>query len=229
MSPSQPYVERAIEDGNEHFGKHKSKLYPVLVAILLTSTACIVIANYYNLFTHGFSSASDPDIRVDRYDKSNLHTNCGTSPSMARSRGCSFDLLSFAWQTPECYDEPLISSFLAYPTEPWRYYTNSSATEEVPQAVAALGEMDLYMTWEFHLSHCTFLWLQMHRGFTDRGYIDSHLDSWDHTKHCQTVILERKYGSEIVNVEGKVKYPECRPVRGPLFPGQSGKAKDLSL
>jgi hypothetical protein len=198
------------------------RLCPIIITVLLTSTICLSLSNYYHLFTHGFLHTADTDVRyLSSIANTQTYTNCGDSPSTARSRGCSFDLLSFSWQTPECYDEPLISAFLAYPPKPWKFYKNFSATEEISQSVAALGESNLHVTWEYHMVHCTFMWMQMHRAYTERGYIDSHLDSWAHTRHCQVVSLNREYGPDVVNVEGKLRYPECRPVSSPLFPGES--------
>ena len=37
--------------------------------------------------------------------------DCGNDAETARLRGCSFDLISFAWQTPECYDGELVADF----------------------------------------------------------------------------------------------------------------------
>lgn len=145
-----------------------------------------------------------------------IYTNCGDSPATAKSRGCSFDVLSFTWQTPECYDAPLVTSFLSYPPEPWRWYTAPGGAEEVPLAVAALGERDLYVNWEYHIVHCTYMWMLMHRAYTVRGYIDSHLDAWNHTLHCQLVVLERGIGWDVVSVGGRVQYPDCRAVGGPV-------------
>ncbi|KIM92485.1 hypothetical protein OIDMADRAFT_72771, partial [Oidiodendron maius Zn] len=147
-------------------------------------------------------------------------TSCGGTPAEARQRNCSFDLLSFSWQVSECYDSDLLNAFLSYRgvDKPWKYYEDpwnvSSSVEvrEVPAEIAALGEQMLYVSWEYHIVHCTFMYMAMHRAYTVRGYIDSHLDDWDHTKHCQRVILKQGMNSEDAFVEGKLRFPECRIV-----------------
>ncbi|MCJ1305602.1 hypothetical protein MMC08_008417 [Hypocenomyce scalaris] len=197
------------------------KIYLYAAAVLITTALCLYLASSYRLITYVVASTnniSNPFTSSAAFAKPKpVFTDCGDNPSTARSRGCSFDVLSFSWQTPECYDEPLISSFLAYPPEPWRWYTNVSGTEEVSLAVAAQGERDLFVSWEYHIVHCTFMWMQMHRAYTVRRYIDSHLDSWKHTLHCQLVMLERGIGMDVVSVAGKVMYPECRAVGGETF------------
>jgi hypothetical protein len=115
-----------------------------------------------------------------------------------------------------------MAAFLSHQKHPITFWTNNTAIETVPLEVAAKGEMNLHVTWETHVIHCTYMWMQMHRAYGVRGYIDSHLDNWAHTKHCQAVILEKEIGPETVNAEGRVNYPECRDVR-------FGKAATLPL
>ena len=141
------------------------------------------------------------------------HTSCGTTPSQARSRACHFDILSFAWQTPECYDAELITDFLSY--DNWTFYAEFNTTDPtktVDTATALEGNTGLYVDWKYHVTHCTFMWRQMHRAFTVRGYIDSHLDNYMHTLHCQGTLLDRERDMGGVTVIGMLRYPECREV-----------------
>ncbi|KAL2132721.1 hypothetical protein VTI74DRAFT_3459 [Chaetomium olivicolor] len=147
----------------------------------------------------------------------------------ARSRGCRFDILSFAWQTPECYDEELLDEFLRY--DDWQFYAhpggtddddddnnsshNTTLPEEVVDLATALeGRRTLYVDWKYHVAHCTFMWRQMHRAYARRGYIDSHLDDYAHTLHCQRTLLDRETPLHRVVVVAALKYPECRRIGG---------------
>ncbi|KAK4233309.1 hypothetical protein C8A03DRAFT_48111 [Achaetomium macrosporum] len=145
-------------------------------------------------------------------------TTCGSSPAEAESRGCRFDILSFAWQTPECYDDELMQEFIHYDTNnTWQFYAHpNNRTVVVDLATALRGHnRTLYVDWKYHVTHCTFTWRQMHRAYALRGYIDSHLDSYRHTLHCQWVLLENgKTPMETVNVVAELKYPECRKIGG---------------
>ncbi|KAH8693684.1 hypothetical protein BGW36DRAFT_383520 [Talaromyces proteolyticus] len=194
-------------------------IFSLCATFLLASTLSLATANYYSLFTHSFLAVSSPQFpSTDKFPEPQ-YSNCGDSPSEARKRNCSFDLLSFSWQTQECFDSEVINSFLAHPSRPWVYYTSPSANETVAPEVVAQGETVAYVTWEYHVVHCTYMWMQMHRAYAERGFIDSHVDSWAHTRHCQVVSLEKSFTPETVNVEGKLRYPECRRVN-------VGKPKD---
>jgi len=113
-------------------------------------------------------------------------TSCGDSPETARERGCHFDLISFAWQTHECYDSSLVAEFAEW--EPWPFWTSENGTETVPLEVAFLGERTLWIPWRYHIVHCTFVWRQLHRAY-EAGWVDSDLRRYGHTKHCQRMIL----------------------------------------
>ncbi|KAJ4288265.1 hypothetical protein N0V88_007455 [Collariella sp. IMI 366227] len=156
-------------------------------------------------------------------------TSCGSTPTEAKSRGCRFDILSFAWQTPECYDDELMQDFLRYSN--WQLYAHPNRTDEVVDlAIALEGQKTLYVDWKYHITHCAFMWRQMHRAYALRGYIDSHLENYKHTLHCQWVLIEANVPLERVNVVAAVKYPQCRKIGGgdgwkPIWGGGSFEAE----
>lgn len=135
--------------------------------------------------------------------------SCGNDPATAKSRGCSFDLISFAWQTPECYDASLVAEFAQWDT--WAFYTEARGNMTVEQEVVLMGEQSLWVTWHYHLVHCTFMWRQMHRAY-ERGWIDAHLHAYNHTLHCQMVLLRTGVGHDEVFTKGNVIYPVCEQV-----------------
>jgi hypothetical protein len=96
----------------------------------------------------------------------------------------------------------------------WQFYTHPNRTDSVVSLASALeGQRTLYVDWGYHVTHCTFVWRQMHRAYAVRGYLDSHLERYEHTLHCQGVLLEREVGWGVVNVVAEVKYPGCRKIR----------------
>jgi len=112
--------------------------------------------------------------------------SCGDSPTTARERGCSFDLITFAWQMPNCYDAPLVDEFADW--ESWTFWTDQHGNETVSLAEARKGDRELWLPWQYHVVHCTFVWRQMHRAY-EAGWIDEHSRSYHHTTHCQKMLL----------------------------------------
>jgi len=126
-----------------------------------------------------------------------FRSSCGRTPTQARDRGCSFDLISFAWQTPECYDSDLISEFAAW--DAWNFYTEPHGNVTMPQQDVLRGEQSLWVSWRYHDVHCTFMWRQMHRAY-------------NHTLHCQKMLLTEGISPEAVFTRAAVIYPPCERV-----------------
>ncbi|KAI8631246.1 hypothetical protein F5Y19DRAFT_25287 [Xylariaceae sp. FL1651] len=143
-----------------------------------------------------------------------MQSPCGSTPEEALARGCKFDLISFCWLPDECYDSELVETFEAMRT--WEYYADSERTEPVSREELLAGRGDgLYVTWEYHLRHCAFMWMKLHRAILARGKpnmpeIDSYIASLNHTNHCTTILLtDRDVAFSTLNTETLVKYPHC--------------------
>ncbi len=138
-------------------------------------------------------------------------SSCGDSLETAQERGCSFDLISFAWQTPECYDTELVAEFSSWSN--WTFYADDKFTIPVSQEIARQGNRTpLFVKWDYHIVHCTFMWRQMHRAY-ERGWIDSHLGNYNHTLHCQRMMLMDKSAAEKAITVARIIYPPCTEAR----------------
>lgn len=163
--------------------------------------------------------------------------DCGGTPEEARRRNCHFDILSMAWQTHECFDHATTSAFLAHyeyfntssihsdntirqsqsqkqddkdvAVTAWRFFLDEAGQNETPLSVVLSGQHKIYVTQEYHYTHCTYMWRQMHRAYAELGYIDSHLANWGHTLHCQKVLLGGIDDKDKIGAVGKVLYPKC--------------------
>jgi hypothetical protein len=137
---------------------------------------------------------------------------CGGTPDEAHRRGCRFDILSFAWQTPECYDHENTEAFRK-PNGTWSYFADPEGTEPRSEEVAMTGEYMTFVVAEYHFTHCTYMWRQLHRAYAILGYIDEHLDNWNHTLHCQKMLLEGpSWNMADVDTVGRIIYSRCRKV-----------------
>lgn len=69
--------------------------------------------------------------------------SCGDNSTTARERECSFDLITFAWQMPECYDAPLVHEFADW--EPWKFWTDEHSNETLSLAEARREDRELWL------------------------------------------------------------------------------------
>ena len=150
---------------------------------------------------------------------------CGTTPTSALAANCSFDPLSFSWLPAPCYDSELIASFLAL--KDWAWYLHPSPSTHnlthavtnryptpVPYATVLSGtHHHMYVSREFHLYHCTYMWRKMHRAWARGGPMDSYVGNYSHTGHCEGVLTTldggRKGELGVVDVRISRKFVDC--------------------
>ena len=160
------------------------------------------------------------------------HISCGSKPSSAKAAGCKFDPLSFSWLPPLCYDDDLITHFLGLKTWSWYLqpftpptmkvppsnisdslsHDHSTPPTPVPLDIVFSGLYDhMWVSREFHLYHCTYMWRKMHRAWARGGPMDSYIGNYSHTEHCEGVLVndgpEGNLG--VVDVQIQRKFVGC--------------------
>lgn len=152
------------------------------------------------------------------------YASCGHNPIEARARGCNFDISSFAWLTPECYDDRLTQDFIAWSNWTWYTSDNSSDHTQIPFETAILGQQDTFVNWDYHMVHCTFMWRLQHSSM-ESGWIGRHLVNFKHTLHCQHALLMDANKNRDVRTPAIVMYPHCLEVgmAEGMYPGPLNK------
>ncbi|MCJ1310494.1 hypothetical protein MMC25_004158 [Agyrium rufum] len=204
-SDSEPETQGFLPRHNPHHARSlrhsrrawRSWLYSrvLLVATLITTFA--ISAQTLS----GHFQAKEPPI---------MYSPCGSTPDEARSLGCTFDIISFSFLPPRCHDPELAAEFASL--RQWEWFEDQNQTQPIPQEVALSGNYEgLYVNWDYHITHCVFMWRKMHRAFQRGGKsaIDGYIAPEAHTKHCGMMLVRQGVGLETVNTRIHVKYPEC--------------------
>ncbi|OJJ47404.1 hypothetical protein ASPZODRAFT_16085 [Penicilliopsis zonata CBS 506.65] len=119
-----------------------------------------------------------------------IPATCGTSIAEARKHGCHFDPMSFSWLPPRCYDVELSAEFLQ--RSDWEWYLDAKGMLPVPRETVLAGEHEsLYVSWEYHLVHCTYAWRKMHRAVMMQVPLDGYIRQYAHTEHCERMLLRQ--------------------------------------
>lgn len=118
--------------------------------------------------------------------------HCGRNIKEARSLGCIFDPMSYAWQRPECYNAELIEDFLT--SYDWHFFPNKELrpSEELPRENWTRGDyLGVTGSWAWHMYHCSYSWRKFHAALQYQKPLDDDVLDPEHTKHCSTTILLR--------------------------------------
>jgi hypothetical protein len=130
------------------------------------------------VFTFAYNYSHDHHPLTEKFD------TCGLSASSALSHGCSFDITSFAWLPARCFDPGLVEQFLAL--RDWRWYLDAEGSQPIDLgSVRSGGHAQLYVTQEYHIYHCTYMWRKMHRAAAAGRPLDGYIGDIAHTAHCE--------------------------------------------
>ncbi|OTB00952.1 hypothetical protein M426DRAFT_26061 [Hypoxylon sp. CI-4A] len=116
--------------------------------------------------------------------------HCGSTIAEAKSLGCVFDSMSWAWQRPECYHAELVEDFLS--RMDWKlYYTNETVeSKEASREAWERGDyVTLYVDKAWHFFHCMYSWRKFHEAFQKKMPMDNDIAMFGHTMHCDGVFL----------------------------------------
>ncbi|KAH8651633.1 hypothetical protein BGZ60DRAFT_420877 [Tricladium varicosporioides] len=180
--PMQPYAPLASEDNSNDHEKiitvQKNTKNHAVLNILLG----LIVLNIVALVSISATTLRSPQPKLPSI------TSCGNTSTYARSNGCHFDVMSFSWLPPACYDEKLIEEFLAM--ESWKWFSDSEGTQPVPLETVQKGDApQMYVSWSYHIDHCVFMWKKMHRALENDGPIDAYIGNYHHTQHCGHMLM----------------------------------------
>ncbi|KAB8072071.1 hypothetical protein BDV29DRAFT_158907 [Aspergillus leporis] len=117
--------------------------------------------------------------------------DCGETPDEAKQLGCHFDMFSFAYYPPPCYNKDLHDNFLATHSSEidWRHMDYTPvATSEVLEGI----HTDLRpISGQFHDLHCTYEWLRLIRALAEERPLDRKLSKFKHSHHCSMNLLQK--------------------------------------
>lgn len=127
-----------------------------------------------------------------------------------------FDPMSFSHLPSRCYDAELTSEFLSHRNWTW-YLSPHDVESTVSQAEVLTGRYpELYVSMEYHVLHCTYMWKKLHRAVSRGGPIDGYIGRYEHTEHCAMMIEEAmglaSSGDRFVAVNTVItaKWPTCQ-------------------
>ncbi|KAE9992804.1 hypothetical protein EG327_007728 [Venturia inaequalis] len=132
---------------------------------------------------------------------------CGQTATEAKEKGCIFDIMSMAWQSPECFDEDLHEEFMDL--GPWKFYSDETATHELTyEQVSQRGQIS-WAERRYFVVHCVYGWKAMHRAWQRAWRMDSNLASMAHTELCSRVLKNTSVPLDAMTTRIHVDFPSC--------------------
>lgn len=186
---------------------HPSQGRPYRSYATLLSSLALTISIISGIFTLIAYTTSPRELTPQSQDSL---FRCGTSAAEAKAAGCHFDLMSFSWLPPACYNEDLTNEFLNYTD--WKWSLDSEGRHLVPKEYVQQGDFEyLFTSYEYHVVHCVFMWKKTHQAILDGSFdhLDGYIAGLGHTGHCGEMLLDRETDLKTWGTPGWTKFPAC--------------------
>ena len=126
-------------------------------------------------------------------------TTCGSSVEEALELGCSFDIMSYAYYPPSCWDPVLHNEFVREYSQDWKWSTFDSeplSTEEVLQG----NHTNVLALEVWHKYHCLYEWRRLFRAVAFQRPLDEKLGNYGHASHCSKTLLSVQEQEKVLPV-----------------------------
>ncbi|KAF2404530.1 hypothetical protein EJ06DRAFT_526608 [Trichodelitschia bisporula] len=136
--------------------------------------------------------------------------HCGSTPAEARALGCVFDVMSFAWTPPACYDQS-VSAAVIEAQGPWVFYLDHNATQPIPDSLEALSsEVVVWTEHSYHVAHCLYAWERIHRAYLSvEKLLPAEVGNVNHTLHCVGLLNGEQSEKKTVNAIAYMVFDSC--------------------
>ncbi|KIW35713.1 uncharacterized protein PV07_02395 [Cladophialophora immunda] len=115
--------------------------------------------------------------------------HCGSSIDKARSLGCHFDIMSYAYYPDACWDPHLHDSFVHKYRRQWEWSTLDNETLTVDQVLTG-NYSHLRAKSDFHQLHCVYEWQRLIRSLSFGRPLDFKDGDFGHAHHCSMGLLQ---------------------------------------
>lgn len=187
--------------------RHQLWRLSILAFLLIASLTCAAI--FILLVTqHNEFSKLLREIHNQNTTPSNAiqRKRCGHSAEEARANDCHFDLMLTAWVPRDCFDEPLMESYISNHNYTW--YSDKALTTTVPDNVVRRGEHHrVFVEKEFHYVHCAYMWEMQMRAYHAGIAMEYDISTVEHTTHCAHLLVDRVLPRNFTALT--VKYDTC--------------------
>ncbi|EFY91887.1 hypothetical protein MAC_02172 [Metarhizium acridum CQMa 102] len=132
----------------------------------------------------------------------------GNSPDEARDKGCRFGIMSFSWLSPLCFDQELTREFEAF--QSWKWYNDPAGLHQVHKDEVIKGEHpSLFVSNEYHHTHCVFMRKKLHRAVALGQRIDGYIGNHNDTAHCGVMLMQHANNPGSLDTKIWRKFPTC--------------------
>ncbi|KUJ15562.1 uncharacterized protein LY89DRAFT_558015, partial [Mollisia scopiformis] len=120
---------------------------------------------------------------------------CGNSDQEAIAMGCKYDHIAVDWLPNNCIDAALTAEFVTAGPGPggaWDYFSDYAGLQRMNESeveIYARNGKDYFVTRQWHIAHCSFVWRKQWRSKFTSTLIEPWNDKEEHIEHCNEYFM----------------------------------------
>lgn len=191
-----------------------------LVVVLFASVLLLGSYAFYTLVRDinggNISTTNSTQVQGQVQGGNVVVSHCGTTPEEAQERGCFWDIMSFGWVHPDCYDKTESDKWIAQ-YGPWEWHMGTEGTSEVgrPLSEEELPYTPVVMTTQgYHIQHCLYVLKMIHVAGMKNGTVTNEGIALSHTDHCIRLMADPAFTEHTeVNTRVHLLFVQCVSLR----------------
>ncbi|RAL63401.1 hypothetical protein DID88_003825 [Monilinia fructigena] len=203
------YDSEKLPNEQEYIG-HPSRRFwncSTITAVVSSILAAILLFTVVSLYDRkssiNYIPAITPDLQPGGWPMveggKEVIVDCGSTPAEAQAKGCVWDLMSFSWTHPACYNKNISDEFLDK-YGPFTFHANINkkpgyelTQDELPYVRSVTPETKVPMVWaqeHYHTAHCAYIMKLLHIAAMSGHLVTNEGIGMGHTNHCVGVFLD---------------------------------------
>lgn len=212
---TDPFIKRASTDimEDEKFGIRSRPWYlRIMKPVILISLLILAFFLFATLLLDNKSGEVPNAPKTQHKGGSKVLAHCGTNPEEAQAQGCIWDIMSFGWAHPTCFDKEESDKWYEQ-YGPWEWYAEKpgNETEQIPLTTEQLPYTPLvWATQGYHIQHCLYVLKLIHLAGLNSAPVTNEGIEVGHTEHCIKLIGNPKITPyDQVNTRVRLLFVQC--------------------
>lgn len=180
-----------------------SKISCAFVAACLTFASILV----FLIISQRKTLSTEVAIWDEFQGGSHVIADCGTTVEEAKAKGCVWDLMSFGWTHPLCYNKAESERWLAE-FGPWKWYHDFNATQPVADEDLPYTQL-VYAEQGYHIQHCLYVFKLLHLAGMGGHLVTDEAIPLAHTGHCTKLMSDPPTDFKHINTKVDLLFARC--------------------
>jgi len=205
----EPFLEKRAGQANLNTASAKKLRWSAIFFITTNITTLVIFLIYVIRPPYHYRRMDTDKPELSYQGGTHIIEHCGDSLEEAQARGCIFDLMSFRWIHPACFNRNESEAWLeSY--GPWEWYMEKNNTESVVGVDVLPYQTRAWTQQSYHVAHCLYVWKLLHLAAISGSLIDDETIVISHSDHCAKIVMKyESIPSQNVVTRVDMSYSKC--------------------